>query len=151
MKKIIFVTLCSILMMTTVFSCGSKSKTETAETEATAKPKLEAPDKKYVKIAEDANKELPQVVPGGIRLDKVEALSKKEFKYHYTFTQDPVVSAEEFRRNAKLPLSMAIQESGDDIFDKFKKDKMTLIYAYHKMDGSLFAEVRLEPEDYIKK
>lgn len=150
MKKLISVVFFCALIIGTLTSCGSKSKTDAPGTETPA-AKGEAPDKKYVKLAEDANKGLPMIMPGGVRLDKVEAVSKKEFKYHYTFTQDPVVSAEEFKRNAKLPLSLAIQESNDDIFDKFRKDKMTLIYAYHKMDGSLFSEVRLEPEDYIKK
>lgn len=141
---------CCTLIVTAFTNCGSKSKPDTSTTEITV-IKGEAPDKKYVKLAEETNKDLPMVVPGGVRLDKVEAISKKEFKYHYTLTQEKNISAEEFIRNAKLPLSIAIKESNEDIFNMFKKDKMTLIYAYHKMDGSLFAEVRLEPEDYIKK
>lgn len=150
MKKIIFVVLCFTFVAAVFTSCGSKSKTDTSATEAPV-VKGEAPDKRYVKLAIEINKDMPKVYPGGVRLDKVEAVSKKEFKYHYTFTQDQVVSPEEFRRSAKLPLSLAIQESNEDIFNMFRKDKMTLIYAYYKMDGSLFAEVRLEPEDYIKK
>lgn len=150
MKKIIYMVLCCALVTTAFTNCGSKSKPDTSTIE-TPVVKGAAPDKKYVKIAEETNKDLPMVVPGGVRLDKVEAVSKKEFKYHYTLTQEKNISAEEFIRSAKLPLSMAIKESDEDIFNKFKKDKMTLIYAYHKMDGSLFAEIRLEPEDYIKK
>lgn len=150
MKKIIFIVLCFTSIVTAFTNCGSKSKTDSPATENSV-TKGEAPDKKYIKLAEETNKDMPKVYPGGVRLDKVEAVSKKEFKYHYTFTQDQVVSPEEFKRSAKLPLSLAIQESNEDIFNMFRKDKMTLIYAYHKMDGSLFAEIRLEPEDYIKK
>ena len=40
------------------------------------------------------------------------------------------------------------QNKWDSIFETFKKDKMTLIYAYYKLDGSLYAEVILKPEDY---
>jgi hypothetical protein len=28
---------------------------------------------------------MPMPLPGGIRMDKAEAVSKNEFKYHYTF------------------------------------------------------------------
>jgi len=151
MKKIIFIVLCSVLITGTFTNCGSKTKTDTTTTEAPAVKKGDAPKEKFVKLAAETNKDMPQVLPGGIRLDKVEALSKTEFKYYYTFIQDPVVSSEEFKRNAKLPLSLAIKESKDEIFDLFKKEKMTLIYAYNKKDGTLFAEVRLAPEDYTDK
>lgn len=147
MRKIISIVLCCTVMMGVFTACNSKSKTDNQPTE-TAVVKVEAPDKKYVKMAKEVNEKMPMVLPGGIRLDKTEAVSKHEFKYYYTFTKEPEVSAEEFIRSSKPALSLGAKESKEDIFETFKKDKMTLTFAYYKMDGSLFAEVILKPEDY---
>ncbi|WP_108823044.1 hypothetical protein [Dysgonomonas sp. Marseille-P4361] len=150
MKKILFYTLCSFLMLSLFTYCGQKAdkKTGEIETQEQTQEQKEKATSYYLKLAEKENKNMPQVYNGGIRLDKLEAVSKNEFKYYYTMTNDPNVSQEEFVRSSKLPLSLGIRESKDKIFETFKKDKMTLIYAYYKMDGSLFAEVVLTPEDY---
>lgn len=147
MKKFVSIVLYCTIILGVLSGCGSKSKNENSPTE-TSVVKKEAPDKKYIELAKETNKKMPMVLPVGIRQDKVEAVSKNEFKYYYTFTKEPEVSAEEFIRSAKPALSLGARESKEDIFATFKKDKMTLIYAYYKMDGSLFAEVILKPEDY---
>ncbi len=143
--------LCCVFTAGILSGCGSKPKTdETGDKTVSTTAKSEAPKEKFVKMAAEANKKMPLVVPGGLRQDKEEALSKTEYKYHYTFTQAPVVSAEEFVRSTKPMLTMALKTVKDDNIDMLRKEKMTLIYAYHKMDGSLFAEVKILPEEYSK-
>ncbi|MBB4037113.1 hypothetical protein GGR21_003028 [Dysgonomonas hofstadii] len=148
-KYIVFIFSC-ILIGGIITSCGSKPKTEennqtgTTTTQVSTEPAKD----KYKKIAEKLNKEMPMVIPGGLRMDKAEAVSKREFRYKYTFTKEPAVSAEEFIRNTKPALTLGLQPMKD--MDDFRKDKIILIYSYHKMDGSLFAEIRLNPEEYTK-
>ncbi len=150
MKKIIvFVVLCG-LIITANTSCNSKSKTDgNTETTAVDQTSKEPAQKKYIELAKETNKKMPMPIPGGIRMDKTEALSKTEFKFYYTFTKAPAVSAEEFIRSTKPALTLGLQTVKGDDLDMFKKDKMNLIYAYYTMDGKLFAEIRLTPEDYI--
>lgn len=149
MKKLIFVILYCLLLVGITTGCSSKSKTENAGTDTTTS-QTEAPDKKYIKLAEKENEKLPEMYSGGVRLDKVEAVSKTEFRYLYTFTKKPEIGRTEFKRHFKLPMTMALQETNDGIFKEFKKDRMTLIYTYMLMNGKLFAEMRIEPEEYIK-
>jgi len=149
MKKILFTTLCCLLIIAIGTSCGSKNKEENSKpvekTESNAKPAKD----KYVKLAKSINEKLPNPYPGGMRWDRVEAASEKEFRYVYTFIKEPNVSAEEFVRSSKLPLSMSIKD-GKDEMETLRKDKMTIIYAYYKMDGTLFAEIKITPEEYTK-
>jgi len=151
MKKIPTFTVAFLFIIMMATGCGSKQKqdAENQQGAATTQVSSEPAKDKYKKIAEELNKEMPMVIPGGLRMDKAEAVSKSEFRYKYTFTKDPAVSAEEFTRNSKPVLTMALQSAKD--MDDFRKDKMILIYSYHKMDGSLFAEIRLNPEEYTKK
>ena len=151
MKKIILFILCSTLITGVSTSCGSKTKSETSSETEKVINKADAPDAKFVKLAEETNKTTPMPMPGGIRLDKAEAMSKREYKYSYTFTQAPTVSAEEFTRNVKSMLSYALQSTTGKDIDMFKDNKMIVYYAYYTMDGKLFAEVKLMPEDYIKQ
>lgn len=155
MKKVIIYALCSILFIGVGTSCGSKSNTDNSNsTEATEinKDNSERSDatKKYIELAKKTNSQMPMPLPMGIRIDKVEAVSKNKYKYYCTFTKEPVVSSEEFIKTAKLPLAVALREGKGDDLDMFREDKMTVIYTYRKMDGSLFAEIVLTPEDYLK-
>jgi len=150
MKKYMIFALCCVFTAGVLSGCGSKPKNDEKGDTTVSAAKSEAPKEKFVKMAAEANKKMPLVVPGGLRQDKEEALSKTEYKYHYTFTKEPAVSAEEFVRSTKPMLSMGLKTVKDDNVDMLRKEKMTLIYAYHKMDGSLFAEVRILPEEYSK-
>lgn len=150
MKKILFTVCCCLLIVALGTGCGSKNKADDSSksTEKAADNKSKPKDK-YIKLAEKMNAGMPQVFPGGIRMDRAEAVSDKEFKYIYTLTKDPVISVEEFIRSSKLPLSMGISEGKDEL-ETLRKDKMTVIYAYYKMDGTLFAEIKITPEDYTR-
>lgn len=149
MKKAILFTLCSLFIAATTISCGSKQKTdEQSEPSTATEIKTEATKSKYIKMAEAVNKEMPAVLPGGIRWDRVEALSGNEFKYFYTFTQTPVISSEEFIKISKIALATGIKESSD--METFRKDKMNMIYAYYTIDGKLFAEIKITPQEYLK-
>ena len=132
MKNILFIVLYFSLLTGALISCGSKSKNDN-------------------KTAKEANAQMPMPMPGGIRMDKVEAVSKNEFKYYYTFTQTPSVTPEEFIRNTKVALTLALQQTKGDDLDMFRSEKMTLIYAYYTMKGELFAEIAVLPEEYSIK
>lgn len=149
MKKILFTTFCCLMIIVAGTSCGSKNKSGEAGTQTTEKTNAKPAKDKYVKLAAKMNAGMPQVFPGGLRVDRVEAVSDKEFRYVLTWTKEPVVSAEEFVRSAKLPLAMGIRNEEGEI-ETLRKDKMTISYAYYKMDGSLFAEIKIEPEEYSK-
>lgn len=149
MKKYVSLFIVSVICAAMLVGCGSKSKTDNAAgTEIAAKNSSEPARDKYVKMAKEANAKMPMVVPGGLRMDKFEAVSKNELKYYYTFTQEPVVSAEEFVRSSKPALTLGLQTMKDPEIDMFRKDKMTLIYSYYKLDGTLFAEIKVSPEEY---
>lgn len=148
MKKILFTVFCCLMIIAAVTSCGSKSKTDDTKKTESATGNKPAKDK-YLKLATKMNAGMPQVFPGGIRMDRVEAVSDKEFRYVFTFTTEPAVSAEEFVRSTKLPLSMGVRDGKDEL-ETLRKDKMIISYAYYKMDGSLFAEIKIAPEEYSK-
>lgn len=149
MRKILFTTFCCLLIISLATGCGSKNKTEDSKKTETTTEASKPPKDKYVKLAKEMNATMPAVFPGGLRMDKVEAVSVDEFKYVFTFTKDPAVSAEEFARSSKLALSMGIS-NGKEELETLRKDKMTIIYAYYKMDGSLFSEIKITPQDYLK-
>ncbi len=150
MKNILFIVLYFSLLTGALISCGSKSKNDNT-TETTTEQKREPAKDKFIKMAKEANAQMPMPMPGGIRMDKVEAVSKNEFKYYYTFTQTPSVTPEEFIRNTKVALTLALQQTKGDDLDMFRSEKMTLIYAYYTMKGELFAEIAVFPEEYSIK
>ncbi|MBK5720708.1 hypothetical protein JGH11_07470 [Dysgonomonas sp. Marseille-P4677] len=151
MRKIIVVTIFCCLFLVLNSGCGSKSSKENnTETSSVSDQQKEPAKAKFIKLAKETNKKMPMPIPGGIRIDKVEAVSKTEFKYYYTFTQTPAVSAEEFIRNTKPALTLGLQTAKGEDLDMFRKEKMNLIYAYYTMDGNLFAEIQVTPADYIK-
>lgn len=150
-KCIIFVFSCFITIGI-LTSCGSKSKNENTEIDKTSKTeqKKDLPSKKYVQLAETMNASMPKVWPGGVRMDKAEAVSAKEYKFYFTFTKDPAISTEEFIRSSKPALAIGLKESNEEDTKMFRKDKMTVIFSYYKMDGSLFAEVVISPHEYAE-
>jgi hypothetical protein len=152
MKKYIVFTLSCIIVLGTITSCNSKQKDDSVangkKTETEVKP--EPPKKKYIQLAEKTNASMPMVVPGGLRMDRTEAVSADVYKYYYTFTQEPAISAEEFIRSSKPAIAIGLREKEGKDLDMFRKDKMTLIFAYYKMDGTLFAEVKIAPEEYAE-
>lgn len=149
MKKIILLTFCLIMFSVVEYSCTSKQKSNDPE-EKVSEEKKEPVKKEFLDLVKATNSKMPNPMPGGIRMDKVEAVSKNEYKFHYTFTQTPAISPEEFVRSSKVAMTLGLQVAKGDDIDLFKKHKMTLIYAYYTMDGKLFAELKILPEEYIK-
>ncbi|NDV94737.1 hypothetical protein D0T84_07365 [Dysgonomonas sp. 521] len=152
MKKYIVLILSCIVTMGVITSCGSKTKTENTEDNKTAKTEIkpEPPKKKYVELAEKMNASMPKVWPGGMRMDRAEAVSANEYKYYFTNTKEFAVSPEEFVRSSKPAIAIGLKEKDDEDAKMFRKDKMTVIFAYYKMDGTLFAEVRITPNEYAE-
>lgn len=147
-KNILFILSCVFIIGFTT-TCGSKQKSDKqSDAENVETIKAEPATSKYVKLAEKMNANMPQFFPLGIRMDKVEAVSKNEFRYIYTFTQEPKVPSEEFIRGMKPALILGLQQEKE--MDDFRKDKMTLLYTYKMMDGKIYAEIRLEPSEYSK-
>lgn len=152
MKRLILLSMTSLFLAVAITSCRQEQNSKDQETSSEVEVTKEPAKEKYIKMAKEANTKMPKVVPGGLRQDKEDAISKSEYKYYYTFTQDPAVSAEEFVRSTKVALTLALQSASNaDDIKSFQKDKITLVYAYYKMDGSLFAEIKIKPEEYSNK
>lgn len=152
MKKYIVFILSCLILSGIAISCGSKSKTDNSTDDKTSKVdvKPEPPKKKYIQLAEKTNATMPMIVPGGLRMDRAEAVSADVYKYYYTFTQEPAVSAEEFVRSSKPAITLGLREKKGEDLDMFRKDKITLLFSYYKMDGTLFAEVKITPKEYAE-
>lgn len=149
MKKILFTTFCCLMIIAAGTSCGSKNKGGEDGSQTTEKTNVKPAKEKYVKLAAKMNADMPQFFPAGIRMDRVEAVSEKEFRYVFTCTQEPAISEEEFVRSTRLSSSMGISQGKGEL-ETLRKDKMTIIFSYYKMDGSLFAEIKVTPEEYSK-
>ena len=150
-KYIIFIFSC-LLTIGIVTGCSSKSKSDnpTDEKMLRTEEKADPPKKKYVQLAEKMNASMPKVWPGGMRMDRAEAVSANEYKFYFTNTKEFAVSAEEFVRSSKPALAIGLKEKDEEDVKMFRKDKMTVIFAYYKMDGTLFAEVRISPNEYAE-
>lgn len=149
MKRIILLIFSFVLLCVVEYGCTPKQKGKDS-VEKVSEEKKEPAKKELIEFAKATNAQMPKPMPGGIRMDKVEAVSKNEYRYHYTFTQAPAITPEEFVRASKVAMTLGLQNAKGDDIDIFKKNKMTLIYAYYTMDGKLFAEVKILPEEYIK-
>lgn len=132
-KKILILGLSSILLAGSMINCNQKKA-----------------DDKFVKIAEQTNAHLPMTISPGISLEKAEAVSNKEFKFYYKLNDKPNISAEEFEKNAKPRVIEALKAANSPDIKLFSENKMTLVYIYNTNEGK-FAEIRLNPEEYVKK
>lgn len=100
---------------------------------------------KYKIIVEELNGQLPADYPGGVRIEKVE-LDGDVFKYYYSLSAELEVSAEEFVSNFRdNVVSMVVNQSDLKIF---RDEKMTIAFIFQNKDGSVFAEIKVTPEDY---
>lgn len=106
----------------------------------------EEPTEKYIKKAEELNKKLPVEFNRGIRMDSVKALSAQEFKYYYTLLKDPKVLKGSFINSSRPQILNSLKNSANSA--ELKEDGMTIIYAYYKTDGSLYAEIAVTPSEY---
>ncbi len=104
------------------------------------------PTEKYISKAEDLNKKLPVEFNRGIRMDSVKALSAQEFKYYYTLLKDPKVLKGSFIESSRPQILNSLKNSANSA--ALKEDGMTIIYAYYKTDGSLYAEIVVTPSEY---
>lgn len=104
------------------------------------------PTEKYIKIAEAINSRTPYEYNRGLRLDSAKAISQKEFKYYYTLLNDPNTSKGNFIGSSKPQIITNLKGSAST--EEFKTDKMTIIYSYHKVDGSHFAEFEINADEY---
>lgn len=152
MKKYIILAFSCLVTIGMITSCGSKSKNDNSAEENVSKVEIkpDPPKKKYVLLAEKMNASMPKVWPGGMRMDRAEAVSANEYKYYFTNTKEFAVSPEEFVRASKPAIAIGLREKDDEDVKMFRKDKMTVTFAYYKMDGTLFAEVKITPNEYAE-
>lgn len=106
----------------------------------------EKPTEKYIKKAEELNLKLPFEFNRGVRMDSVSAISAHEFKYYYTLMKDPKVLKGSFIKSSKPQILNSLKNSANSV--ELKEDGMTIIYAYYKTDGSLYAEIAVTPSEY---
>ncbi|WP_108822665.1 hypothetical protein [Dysgonomonas sp. Marseille-P4361] len=100
---------------------------------------------KYQIVIDELNEQLPADYPGGVRIEKAE-LDGDVFKYYYSLSSDMEVSSEEFVSNFRdNVVSMVVNQSDLRIF---RDDGMTIAFVFQNKDGSVFAEIKVTPEDY---
>lgn len=100
---------------------------------------------KYQIVVDELNEQLPADYPGGVRIEKAE-LDGDVFKYYYSLSSDMEVSSEEFVSNFRdNVVSMVVNQSDLRIF---RDDGMTIAFVFQNKDGSVFAEIKVTPEDY---
>lgn len=100
---------------------------------------------KYQIVVDELNEQLPADYPGGVRIEKAE-LDGDMFKYYYSLSSGLEVSAEEFVSNFRdNVVSMVVNQSDLKIF---RDDGMTIAFVFQNKDGSVFAEIKVTPEDY---
>lgn len=124
MKKLLLVLMC-LMLISFLSNCSRSSK--------------------YQIVVEELNRQLPADYPGGVRIEKAE-LDGDVFKYYYSLSSELDVPAEEFVSNFRdNVVSMVVNQSDLKIF---RDDRITIAFVFQNKDGSVFAEIRVSPEDY---
>ena len=124
MKKLLLALLC----LTLFFSFSSCSK-----------------NSKYQIVVEQINEQLPVDYPGGVRIEKAELVGDI-FRYYYTFLENPKMTVEEFVSSSRTNIISLVRNHSE--LKIFRADKMTIAFVFQKEDGSVFAEIKITPEDY---
>ncbi len=104
------------------------------------------PSEKYIKMAEAINTRTPYEFNRGLRMDSAKAISAKEFKYYYTLLNNPNTSSGNFIQSSKPQIISSLKGAASS--SEFRNDEITIIYSYHKADGSKFAEFEVSPAEY---
>lgn len=147
MKNYFILVAASFFLMTAAVSCNGKKSNSEDKNTTNVEQSGEAPaSEKYLKMAEEVNKHTPVTIMDNIQLDKAEALKGNIFKYYYTFMEDPKPTSEQFITITK-PMIIPMLKNSEEM-QEMKKDNITIVYAYHKKDKSLFAEIKITPDEY---
>lgn len=146
-KNILIIGLSFVFFTGFAVSCNSKEKRE--ETGAMKSSSQKQADKKFIKLAEQTNAQLPMIVGSGISLKKVEAVSDKEFKFYYKLATKPSLPADKFVESSKVSVIEALKKINTPDIKLFSENKMTLVYTYTTNEGT-FAEIKITPKEYTK-
>lgn len=147
MKTFLKLIIVSIILSSIISSCGNKRTQNKQETKTEeAKTQKQRIADKYIKMAEEINKQTPIEMMNNIQLDKAEALDDNIFKYYYTFNEEPKTTSDIFIKITKPTIVAMLQNAPE--MKEMKNDRITIIYIYYKKDKSLFAEIKVSPEEY---
>lgn len=105
-------------------------------------------DETLVKIAAEANKDLPMMLDSQTRLDSIEALPGKKIQYSNTIVE---ALAEDFDLeffNESVGRSLLASVKNNVSLETFRKRQVTFIYKYQDKTGAEIAVFEYAPEDY---
>lgn len=105
----------------------------------------EGKNKKYEEAVVRISSTLPMTFPEGITMDKIE-YANGEFKYYYTFAEQPVIPSDQFMEISKPELIKSLKDKPE--MKMFRDDKITIYFIYRTSDGKNYAEVKIMPEDF---
>lgn len=105
-------------------------------------------DKVMVKLADGINKNCPQMISDGIRLDNVNALSGNVFQYNYTLTNigDTPMDTTQVKAEAAPRMIESLRSNPE--MKIFRDHKTTLDYCYHRSNGDYLFTVRITADQY---
>lgn len=103
-------------------------------------------DEKLRQLEQKLNKDLPKQLDEVTVLKKVEALSGREIKYHYTILLEELEMTElEIMQQKQSMIASLKQESGLDLFKKYG---VTMSYTYETQQGKHLFDITITPEEY---
>ena len=103
-------------------------------------------NEKLRQLERKLNKDLPKQLDEITILKKVEALSGKEIRYHYTILLDELEITElEIMQQKQSMIKSLKQENNMELF---KKHGVTMSYTYETQQGKHLFDITITPEDY---
>ena len=95
-----------------------------------------------MKAADEINRNLPMMVDANTRLDATTALPDNKFMYSYTVVGvDELPAVDVFTQQVRPGLVNLYRTSTD--MSQMRNAKTTLIYAYHRKDGTEYAKIEV--------
>ncbi|MDR0683956.1 MAG: hypothetical protein LBF83_02365 [Spirochaetaceae bacterium] len=98
--------------------------------------------------ADEANKDLPEMIDSETRFDKTMALSNRIFQYHFTLINQSKeeINPEEFKNNIQPSILNNLKTNS--AFTDFKNYKVTVEYFYHDKNDNEILKLTYKPNDY---
>lgn len=105
-------------------------------------------DKAMMKAASEINEICPMMVDADTRLDNAVAMPNNSFQYNYTLVNllGSDINIEEFRTYMLPQLINNIKTNPD--LSAFRKNRVTMIYAYKDKLGEHVTRFAISPEEY---
>ena len=103
-------------------------------------------DEKLRQLEQKLNKDLPKQLDEVTVLKKVEALSGREIRYHYTILLDELEMTEADIMQHKRSMITSLKQENN--MELFKKHGVTMSYTYETQQGKHLFDITITPEEY---